>query len=134
MQRKKTEDDRIKMTQMSVIQNNSKLNFNNDVEFLLYMINFKIKNTQNETLEAAKSSGARMPASEELFQSCIQSVIYDVMFCLSEEYKIVLYRYFNEEGLITFVTQNVVNEFLKISLTMNLKTNRINILEKPEKK
>ena len=125
---KKFQDEKIKNIQMNIIQNNSKMNFNSDMEFLFYLINFKIKNIQNELIEPKKSSNSNMPANEELFLNCINTAITDVFFSLSEDYKLILYKYFTKESLIVFITQNIVNEFLKISLTMNLKLNK-NILE-----
>lgn len=94
------------------------LNFENDILFLNYLINVEITNYTNYVITAAKAAGRRLMTDDEV-NNVKEEMITQVYSHLSLNYKMNLYKYFNEEGLNYYICNTIINELNKTVLNYN---------------
>jgi hypothetical protein len=94
------------------------INFEADIQFLNYIINHKIKQTRSFLLEPLKIAGQLIITDKE-FNKYTNDIVSEVYETLSPNYKRTLLKYFDEQSLITFITEVVFRELTVTCIEMN---------------
>jgi len=82
-------------------------NFNKDIEFLLFMIEFKISNVQKMIIEPMALTHQKSLITDSVINEHITEITTSVLNTINENYKKNLYKYFTEDSLTEFITEVV---------------------------
>jgi len=94
-----------------------KPSFNQDIEFLMYLIGSHMEGIKKYVLEPMKMKNA-LTFKDEVFMEVYEDCVFKIFEQISNDYKVILHRYFSEEGLWEFVSDLVFKELLKICLAL----------------
>jgi hypothetical protein len=94
------------------------INFESDIQFLNYLINHKVNQTKSFLLEPLKIAGQTIITDKE-FDKYTNDIITETYEALSPNYRRTLMKYFDEEGLRTFITEVVFRELTVVCIEMN---------------
>jgi len=100
--------------------NNTKLDFNRDVEFLLYLISSNCERYKVLMLEPKQVTSNGILNNTDLDLNT-HSIVLGIIDIISPHYRSVMTRYFNDEGLITFTTEMVIFELTGDIVKLNSK-------------
>ena len=97
------------------------VDFEKDLVFLNYIINHKIQQHKLFILDPMRTSRSFL-LREEDFEKYMHQIIDEVLESLSESYIKTMSKYFNEEGLIKYVTEMVMKQLTAITVEQNYNT------------
>jgi len=124
----------MKNNQSTLIANNTKLNFDKDIEFLLYLISYKCEHTKKFMLDAKNVTSTSILNDGDLSNN-VDLVVINVTKMINNNYRIILYRYFTPEGLVEFITENVLYTLTSDIVKLNHhKISKLHTTVKTEKK
>lgn len=95
-----------------------KTNFKSDVEFLEYIIGFKVENIKIYRLKPLQLAQTAIIGDKD-FSTWTEEVVLDVCTTLSTPYKRMLSAYFTEESLIEYITEQVTAKLTSEILSAN---------------
>jgi hypothetical protein len=98
----------------------SPVNFENDVIFMHFMIDHKIKQVKSFKLGPARLASSAMITETE-YTGYINEIIEGVMDSFSDNYLRTLMKYFTQESLVVYITELVMSEMTITSVDTNLK-------------
>jgi hypothetical protein len=114
----------------SVVKSHSKHDFDMDIKFLLFIVEFKVRSTQSTFLEAMSNSNQKTLLTTAVLDEQSETIILSIMEIISEDYRKVLSRYFKDDtALLKFVTEAVYIEVFKFIKSKN-ETKITNILSR----
>lgn len=116
---RKNLEKRIGAMRNGILVNNVKLNFNQDIEYLMFMIEFKVGNAKKMILEPLQVTHERAMINEKMLNQHTEDITLAVIECLSPDYRQVLYKYFTPQSLNEFVTEAVFASVSGTIITMN---------------
>ena len=94
------------------------INFESDVQFLNYLIDHKITQTKLFLLEPLKIAGQKI-INDKDFEGYKNNIISEVYMSISPNYKRILLKYFNEEGLVIYITEVIFREMTATCIELN---------------
>ena len=113
-----------------LVKSNSVLNFEKDMECLLYLISGKCENSKHLILNPKQITQTKILNDDDLNLN-VEYITLDVLNTISDEYKQSLYKYFSEQGLLDFVTETIMIDLTKTIVNMNSdKMKKLNIRKK----
>jgi len=116
--RKTIKDLTIKNIQLNQKINNLKP-FSEIIEFLLYIIKFKVDNYININIRTEIAKNDVSILSDATFQKHIEDCIGEVLKMISSDYSTVLCHYFTYEGLLTFIAEKIYLEIFQVYVETN---------------
>jgi hypothetical protein len=96
-----------KTIRTKVHRDNTLLNFQKDIECLLFLIEFKMNNSNKYIVDPMNITHEKAYINEDLQNKLVEQITIDIVSCLSSDYKSILMKYFNEIGLNEFITESV---------------------------
>ena len=94
---------------LSVLKSQQKYHFNDDMEFLLYLIEYKCTTYINLTLKPLSSIKDNKLLSNDDLNKAVEEIVVDVMDCFNEEYLNVIHKYFSEKGFRMYLIELIFN-------------------------
>lgn len=86
-----------------------KYNFNDDMEYLLYLIDYKCTIYINLTLKPLSSIKDNKFLTDADLNNAVEEIVVGIMNCLSDGYKQIIYKYFTVDGFKTYLVELVYN-------------------------
>jgi hypothetical protein len=112
-----------------IVVNNTRFDFSKDAEFLLYVIAYKCDNTNQLVLDPKQIINFKVLNDEDLNVN-LENIVKDVLFILNPDYRLVMRKYFSDEGLVEFISETVFANLTKKITNTNAK--KIGKLVKPK--
>jgi hypothetical protein len=97
-----------------------KTTYENDMSFLIHVINFKIENVVQYLLKPAQISISEI-IKDDMFEEWKKQIVEEVLSTISKDYYKLLTTYFTEDGLYTFIVETVNFSLMQVILTENFK-------------
>ena len=98
----------------------SALNFENDIQFLNFLIGTKLQHYNKYIVAPAKAAGQPLMTDEDL-EKYRTGYVVEIYEHLSEQYQRTLLKYFSEEGLRFYIISTLNDEITSGILTHNYK-------------
>lgn len=105
-------------------------NFDQDVQFLHYLMADKIHHYKLFVIKPMYSLNDRKLIKDEELNGIIEELVLDIINSLSQEYNETLYKYFTKESLAEYITETVFTELTsEVVSTNNKRIRQINVKE-----
>lgn len=114
----KEENDKLKDSLSKASGLPMKTSFKNDIEFLDYMIGFKVENVKIYRLKPLQLAQTTIIGDKE-FATWTEETVIEVCNTLSVPHKRMLNAYFTDESLIEYITEQVTAKLTSEILSAN---------------
>ena len=98
---------------------NNIVNFEQDIQFLNYLIAFKIEYAKSFLLAPMKMAVSSFVTDTSL-DKIRDDLVTDIYESLSDSYKKTLSKYFTKDAIIAYITEHVIKELTIAGLESNL--------------
>ena len=98
---------------------NNIVNFEQDVQFLNYLIAFKIEYAKSFLLAPMKMAVSSF-VNDTSLDKIRNDLVTDIYGCLSDSYRKTLNKYFTNDAIIAYITEHVIKELTIAGLESNL--------------
>lgn len=108
------------------------LNFENDIQYLLYMIAYKLKQTEKFFLKPSQANKSVYINDEDFFKYQ-QNLTFSIINSLSPSYKLALSKYISEKALYEYIAEIIFTELSTKCVDLNEKSINEQKNTQPEK-
>lgn len=94
-------------------------NFEKDIEFLAYIVDFKVKNAIDMIIQPMELTHRKAFINDDIANVHIENITIEILSMLSDDYKQLMYKYFTEDSLVQYIAEIVFQAVNKAIININ---------------
>lgn len=118
---KKTNKKKIDIIKNNVIKKNTILNFEKDLEFLFFLMEYKIKNAKTFVFDPMLLTHENAIITESIMDDNTDRMVIEIINMITPDYMVVLSKYFTDETLLVFITEFIFKGISTYVIELNKK-------------